>query len=321
MMSSISRIKLTNIPTPLQQVTFENQKFFIKRDDLTGIELSGNKVRKLEYLLSQAKKEKAEYIFTCGGEQSNHARATVIAASQLGLKTKLFLWGKAAKSFSGNSFFYKYFNAEIKFLDRKEYENVNEIMTAERNKYVKEGKNVFVIPEGGSTSIGIMGYMDFVDELQKQIDLSRIKGIVLAAGSGGTAAGIIAGFTHKKIKAKVYAVNVLYSKEEIRKKILMLAEACLLENNIMTKINPEQLVVVDGYSKEGYKNITRKKLSLIKKFALETGIILDPAYTGKAFNAYYDLFISQHKCGGNIFLHTGGIWGVMSKSKEYLSIK
>ncbi len=105
-MSFPGRIELANTPTPVQQIKFDNKKFLIKRDDFTGVELSGNKVRKLEYLLYQAKKEKAEYIFTCGGDQSNHARATAIASAKLGIKTKIFLWGNDKpnsgwKSFSG----------------------------------------------------------------------------------------------------------------------------------------------------------------------------------------------------------------------------
>lgn len=318
-MKTLNKIQLANIPTAVHKIIFEGKNILIKRDDLTGVELSGNKVRKLEYLMASAKKEKAEYIFTCGGEQSNHARATVIASAQLGFKSKIFLWGKEKKSADGNLFFAKYLGAEIVYLNKKEYKNVNEIMTLERNRLIKKGKRVYVIPEGGSTTIGIRGYVDFVEELQKQIDLKNIKGIVLAAGTGGTAAGILAGFSHINLPIKVYAVNVLYSKSEIKRKILMLAEACILENNMSNNINHNNLVVLDGYSAEGYKNISKDKLQLIKRFAKSTGIILDPAYTGKAFKAFYDNFIKRKKMPQIIFLHTGGIWGIMDKRKDYLA--
>lgn len=318
-MSTIKKINLANVPTPLQKISFEGKEIIIKRDDLTGVELTGNKVRKLEYLLAEAKKEKADYIFTCGGEQSNHARATVIAASQLGFKTRLFLWGSKTNKADGNTFFYKYFNAETLYLNKKEYDNINEVMSEARTGLLKKGKNVFVIPEGGSTSTGIKGYVDFVDELQNQIDLKKAEGIVVAAGTGGTAAGIIAGLSHKKFKTKVYAVNVLYNKVEIKKKIMMLTEACILENNLGNNFDPEQLVVLDGYSNEGYKNISTDKLQLIRRFAKSTGIILDPAYTGKAFYAFYKNFSAKKDLAKNIFVHTGGIWGVMGKKEKYLS--
>lgn len=312
------RISLANLPTPLLQLKFEGKKFFIKRDDLSGVELSGNKVRKLKYILDQAIKEKSDYIFTCGGEQSNHARATVIAASMLGMKTKLFLWGKEKSNPDGNLFLSVFFNAGIRYLSFSEYENVNQIMFEEKKFFTKKNLKVHVIPEGGSTVVGLMGYFNFVKELSSQINLKKLNGILTAAGTGGTAAGILAGFAKEKISTKVFAVNVLYSKEIISEKILLLAEAFCRENKIITKINPANLVVLDGYSNEGYKNIDENKIKLIKKFAVQSGIILDPVYTGKAFYAYNENFLQTNKDHKIIFLHTGGIYGTFAKKQKYL---
>ncbi len=280
------KLNLANIPTPVKEIEFEGRKFFIKRDDMTGVELSGNKVRKLEYLLYQAKKEKAEYIFTCGGEQSNHARATAIAAAQIGIKTKLFLWGNDKSNSDGNLFLDKLTGAEIFFMNKKNYDFVNEIMQEESEILSGKGKHVYVIPEGGSTTLGIWGYISFVDELSKQVDLNNIDGILVAAGTGGTAAGILTGLARHNLKIKVYAVNVLYSEEVIRKKILQLAEGTVLDFNLKNEINPDSLIILNGYSEEGYKKINNDKLKLINKFFMETGILLDPAYTGKAFYGY-----------------------------------
>ena len=277
------KINLANIPTPLEEIEFEGKKFFIKRDDLTGVELSGNKVRKLEFLIYQAKKEKADFVFTCGGEQSNHARATAIAAAKAGIKSKLFLWGSDSKSADGNLFFDKFIGSEISFLNKRNYAEVNEIMFEERDALIKKGKKVFVIPEGGSTTLGIWGYVSFMHELKKQVDLKKFKGICVAAGTGGTAAGLLVGAAQLKLNLKIYAVNVLYPKAEIQNKIMNLAEGCALDYNLNCKISKNNLVILEGYSKEGYKNISSDKLRLIKKFAQSTGIILDPAYTGKAF--------------------------------------
>jgi D-cysteine desulfhydrase len=317
-MKEPDKIKLANLPTPVQNINFKGYNFLIKRDDLTGIELSGNKVRKLEYLLFQARKEKADYVFTTGGEQSNHVRATVIAAASLGLKSKVFLWGKDSSLPGGNLFLDKFFGAKISFLDKREFQNVNQIMLEERKKYLKRGKNVYAIPEGGSTTLGIWGYVNFVNELKQQINFSKLKGICCASGSGGTAAGLLVGLAIAKMNFKIYAVNVLYEKDFIRKKILNLANGCLLDYNIHSEINEDNLVVVDGYSKEGYKNISSEKVKLIKDFAKSTGILLDPAYTGKAFYAYYENFLQNNFGNKIIFLHTGGIYGAFSKIKEYL---
>ena len=125
-MNRPKKVSLAQIPTPLEQIKFEGKSFLIKRDDLTGCEQSGNKVRKLEYILQDAKMSKADIIFTCGGDQSNHARATTIAAKKIGLNTKLFLWGKDNRSANGNLFLNKIYGAEIKYLNKAQYDRVNE---------------------------------------------------------------------------------------------------------------------------------------------------------------------------------------------------
>ena len=159
-----------------------------------------------------------------------------------------------------------------------------------------------------------------MNELNKQIDISKLSGITSASGSGGTSAGLLVGAAMLNLKLKVYAVNVIHPKEIIRKKILQLAEACVLDYKLNCTINPDNLVILDGYSSEGYKNISIDKLKLIKKFALSSGIIFDPAYTGKAFKAYYDNFLSKNKGMKNLFIHTGGIFGVFDKREKYLKV-
>ncbi len=313
------KISLAQIPTPLQENDFEGISFLIKRDDLTGCELSGNKVRKLEFIIADVKSKKADIIFTCGGEQSNHARATTIAAKTIGLNTKLFLWGKEKSNSNGNLFLNKMYGAEIKYLNKDEYNRVNEIMYDERLSYLKKKTNAYVLAEGGSTTLGIWGYINFIDELKNQINLKTIDSIIAASGSGGTAAGMLVGAAINKLEIKIVAVNVLYSKDELKKKILQLAEGCVLDYKLNCKINPENLIILDGYSKEGYKKISQQKIMLIKKFASKTGILLDPAYTGKAFAAYYEKYLKTGKGKKNIFVHTGGLFGVFGRTKEYLS--
>jgi len=320
-MKAPKKLHLANIPTPVEIHKFNNHRFLIKRDDLTGIELSGNKVRKLEYLIYEAKKQKAGLIFTDGGEQSNHSRATVIAAAKAGIKSKLFLWGKDKHPADGNLFLDKIFGAEISFLTKKDFLKVNEIMIEEKRKLEKKGMRIYVIPEGGSTTLGIWGYISFIQELNEQIDLTKISGIVSACGSGGTAAGLLVGASLLNRKLKVYAVNVLYSREVIKKKILQLAEGCIIDYKLPCELNKNNLEIIDGYSAEGYKNISDDKISLIKQLAVSTGILLDPAYTGKAFKAYHDNFLIKNKGMDNLFLHTGGLYGVFSKRKQYLGVK
>ncbi|HZW38989.1 MAG TPA: pyridoxal-phosphate dependent enzyme [Ignavibacteriaceae bacterium] len=315
-----NKIDLANIPTPLNTITFNKTKFFIKRDDLTGVELSGNKVRKLEYLIYQAKKEKADYVFTRGGLQSNHCRATVLAASKAGIKSKLFLWGKPYEAVDGNYFIDKFLDSEVKYLSKKEYEHASLIMDLERRAFEKNGKKVFIIPEGGSSPLGIWGYVECIEEMSLQVDLSLIQSIYVAAGSGGTAAGLLIGLALNNVKTKVNAVNVLYSKDYIRNRILTLISEFKTHFDLKFDLDENNLNIVDGYSEEGYKDITEDKVKVIKDFAKQTGIILDPAYTGKAFNAFNDLVLKKNKGMKNIFLHTGGLFGVFSHKKKYLSV-
>ena len=319
------RIELAHLPTPLEKVRFRTSRndktgieFLIKRDDYTGSDFLGNKIRKLEYLLYEAKKLKTDMVVTCGGDQSNHARATVSAAAKLGMKSKIFLWGNKTKLAEGNLFLDKMYGAEIIYLNKKDYDNVDVIMTEERKKLVKKGKKVYVFPGGGSTTLGIWGYINFVNELKKQVNLKKSEGILCACGSGGTAAGILVGAALNKLKLKVFAVNVLEPTEIIRKKILQLAEGCILDFNLNCKVDENNLKIIEGYSEEGYKNISSDKLNLITDFSKSTGILLDPAYTGKAFCAYNDLILKKGKGEKVIFLHTGGIFASFSKRNQYL---
>jgi D-cysteine desulfhydrase len=312
------KINLAHLPTPLEKIKFRDREFFIKRDDYTGSDFLGNKIRKLEYLLYEAIKEKADIIFTCGGDQSNHARATASAAARLGMNTKLFLWGNEKANADGNLFLNKMYGSDIVYLTKKEFDDVDDIMTDERKKLIKTGKRVYVIPSGGSTTLGIWGYISFVDELKKQINLKNIDGIFSACGSGGTAAGLLVGAAMNNLILKVYAVNVLHQKEIIRKKILQLAEGAVLDYNLPCRFDESKLEVIDGYSYEGYKNISQDKLKLITSFSKSTGILLDPAYTGKAFCAYNDLVLIKGKGRKVIFLHTGGIYGAFSKRSLYI---
>lgn len=313
------RISLANIPTPVHKINYNGAMFLMKRDDLTGVELTGNKIRKLEYLIVDAKKRNADYIFTCGGEQSNHARASVIASAAAGIKSKIFLWGTPKNIPDGNLFLSKLYGAEIEYLSKNEYSSVNELMEKERKLFEKKGKRVYVIPEGGSSPLGIWGYINFIAELKEQSGTNKIKGILTAAGSGGTTAGLLIGNAIHNLNLKIFAVNVLYDKITIQNKIVSYVEECLKKFRINIPVDYSNLEIMDGYSSEGYKHISREKLKVIKDFAKKVGILLDPAYTGKAFYAFNRSFLTNKKSSNVMFIHTGGLFGAFSKRKSYLA--
>ncbi len=312
------KMDIANLPTPIQKIEFKGAKFLIKRDDYTGVELTGNKIRKLDFILADVKKKKADYLFTSGGDQSNHARATAIAARQIGVKTKLFLWGKETKNSDGNLFLNQLVGTEIVYLSKKEYDNVNNIMLKESKRLQKKGHKVYITPSGGSTPLGLWGYINFINELNEQKQLSKIKGLASAYGSGGTAAGMLLGSAMIGSNVKIYVVNVLDTPEFVRAKITELVEDAISDYKIDVKVNYNNLILLDGYSEEGYKNITNEKLKIIKEFYQSTGILLDPTYTGKAFYAYYENFLKDKKSSNVMFIHTGGIFGVFPKRKKYI---
>ena len=319
-MGEPKKMSIANIPTPIQKVKFDDTQFLIKRDDLTGSLLSGNKIRKLEYILADVKKKKADYLFTCGGDQSNHARATAIGAKQIGVKTKLFLWGSDTKNADGNLFLDKFTGSDIKYLSKSEYDTVIPIMLKESKRLQKKGKKVYVLPAGGSTPLGIWGYINFIEELNEQVDLKKVKGILSAVGSGGTSAGMLLGAAILGLNLKIYGVNVVDDAETTRKTIIELAETCIDEYNLNVKVDYSNLVILDGYSAEGYKSIADNKLKLIRKLFQSSGILLDPTYTGKAFYAYHENFLKGKKKSSIMFLHTGGIFGIFSKRRKYLGV-
>jgi D-cysteine desulfhydrase len=317
-MKTPKKNQIANLPTPIQKVEFRGTKFLIKRDDYTGTELTGNKIRKLDYILADVEKKKADYLFTSGGDQSNHARATAIAARQIGVKTKLFLWGNKNQNADGNLFLNQLVGTEIVYLSKSEYANVNAIMLEESKKMQADGQKVYILPSGGSTPLGIWGYINFMKELKSQKKLSKIKGVLSAYGSGGTSAGMLLGAAMLDSKVKIYVVNVLDDPEFVRETIIGLVEDAIVDFKIKVKVNYDNLIILDGYSTEGYKQIADDKLKIIKEFYQTSGILLDPTYTGKAFYAYYENFLKDKKNSDVLFVHTGGIFGVFPKRKKYL---
>ncbi len=312
------KLTLANIPTPVQKIKYNGCFFLIKRDDLTGVELSGNKIRKLEYLLYEAKKKKADYIFTSGGDQSNHCRASVIAAASIGIKSKIFLWGKEKSLPNGNLFLDKVFGAEISYLSKEEFFDIDKVIEKEKNKFERKNLIVYDFPPGGSSELGIWGYINFIDELKSQIDFKKINGLFSASGSGGTAAGLLVGCALHNLDTKIFAVNVLLPKSELQNYIEELVEKCISKYRLKIKVDFKQLEILDGYSDEGYKNIRPEKIQVIKDFAKQSGILFDPTYTGKAFYAYNDLFLRNKRNNKVMFIHTGGLFGAFAKKKDYL---
>jgi D-cysteine desulfhydrase len=321
-------LKLANIPTPLEKLKDiplipSCYKIYFKRDDLTGFGLSGNKVRKLEFLAYDALKRKADTLITCGGFQSNHVRATALVAAKEGLKSVLVLFGDDSPQIEGNLFLDKLCGAELKFIHSSEYGNVDKIMEETSEELKSKGKKPYIIPEGGSNPLGVWGYIKASFEMKKQTDKLNLKisRIFTALSSAGTYCGLFLGAKLSGWKTEVTGINVRFLPSYSVEKIFTLLEKTISQYRLKIKFSEKEIKIIEGYVGEGYALNTKEELGFIKAFISQTGILLDPVYTGKAMFGFLDMMkkgeFSKNK--DVIFLHTGGGFGLFPVKEKFFN--
>jgi D-cysteine desulfhydrase len=319
-------IEVAMKPTPIQKLRGfpqlpSNFEIFIKRDDLTGFSLSGNKVRKLEFLLADALRKKADALITCGGFQSNHARATAILGAQYGLKTYLVLFGDGEPQLNGNLFLNKLVGADIRYISEDQFKHVDSIMSELASELKASGKKPYIIPEGASNQLGVWGYIKACVEMKKQLEKmnQKVNEIVTAVGSGGTYAGLWSGSKMLKWDVKIYGINVKDTAEIFVDRIYNLIKDTKKKFHLDITLRKEEIRIIDGYVGIGYAKSRKEELDLIKTVAENTGIILDPVYTGKAMYGLLeeirkDRFSPRDKI---LFLHTGGGFGLFPVKEKF----
>ncbi len=322
-----NRIRLANLPTPIEKLEriskqWGGPEIFVKRDDLTGMVLSGNKIRKLEFVIAEARSRRADILITCGGAQSNHARTTAVAAAKLGMKSLLVLRGQPDSPPDGNGLLDHLVGARIKYITAEDYASrVDEIMTELADGVKKEGLNPYIIPEGASNELGCMGYVAAVSEIAQQMDQLNLKfdHIVCATGSGGTQAGLILG---KKLFApgvKVLGFNVCDDEAYFVRKIHQIASGAITRFSLPVVLTQEDITIIDGYVGEGYALNRPEEIQFLTDVARTEGLILDPVYTVKAFLGLKDQiqkgrFTADQKI---LFIHTGGLFGLFPKRQLF----
>jgi len=326
------RIELARIQTPFQPLPRMSERLgvelYIKRDDLTGVALSGNKVRKLEFVLAHALAEKADTVLTCGGAQSNHARATAVAAARLGLRCRLLLRTPDPldpPQPEGNILLDRLAGAEIVWITPEEYGRRGEIFDREAALVSRKGGKPYVIPEGASNALGAWGYVKAAEELAHDLALlpgkrTKETSVILATGSGGTAAGLILGRRLHELKARIVSINVCDDRAYFTKVISEICENAIAEYNLPISFSrKKEIEIVDGYVGRGYALSRPEELDIIKEVARAEGTFLDPVYTGKAFYGMVKELQRDRACFGEriVFLHTGGIFGLFAKSSEF----
>ncbi len=317
-----ARLFLANLPTRIEKLDMLSRSLggpdiWIKRDDLTGCAVSGNKIRKLEFSIADAFKNKADTIITCGWLNSNHARATAIISAKMNLKSILLLHGEEPSKFQGNIFLNKLAGAEIRYLYRDEYERRNEIMCDIEEELKRKGKKGYSIPAGATNSIGIWGYINAAREIKNQTpDFDRI---IVPVGTGGTYAGLFIGKKLFDLKAVISGVNVEEDKEYFIDRIVEIIEEWNRKFNNPINYSQNEIEIIDGYQGKGYSKFGKEEVEVIKRLARSEGIILDPVYTGKAMRGLIGEvengnFDSKERI---LFIHTGGIFGLLSRTIEF----
>ncbi len=319
-------------PTPIQKLDRLSQEWginlFVKRDDLTGLEWSGNKIRKLDFLVQDALLKGANCLITCGGVQSNHCRATAALAAKLGLRCVLLLRGEKPKQYSSNNLLDQLFGAEIFYLTNEQYYNQGDLRQALDAQIRSQGGKSYYIPEGGSNALGTMGYLSVFEEILEQIkdqtlSMPAFDSMIVAHGSGGTQAGLVLGkILHEQSAlgdTKVIGVNVCYDKERSFRLVKDILWSAIQQFNLPLSFLSDDIQILDGFVGEGYAKSTTEELRFLKKIASTEGLLLDPVYTGKAmFGLSQTLKKADHSLGKNIlFLHTGGAFGDFQLNAEW----
>ena len=308
------RVALGLFPTPIQKLENVSRRFganvYLKRDDLTGLGLGGNKVRKLEFLLADAKAQGVEVACTTGGAQSNHAMLTAAAANRLGMKPILILKKRGVTARRGNQLLEHLMGTDVRFLDTDSYDDIY----AEMDRVGKAlGVPYYKIPCGGSNALGSLGYVACAEEIAGQG--MRFDHLVCAEGSGGTMAGLALGAKLFLPGTKVHGMMVDSDPFEEITLRLMKEAAALLEADL--EITADDFALRDLCG-PGYAIPSAEGNEAVRLLAETEGLFLDPVYTGKAFAGLIRMLTDGTLQSGEnvLFLHSGGAGGLFAVEME-----
>ena len=313
--ASVPRVSLGLFPTPFYKLEAISARYgrniWIKRDDLCGVALGGNKVRKLEFLLAQAQADGCDTVFTTGGAQSNHAMLTAACCAKLGMKAVLFLKERGVTEEKGNLLLDRLLGAEVRFVDTDDYGEVYAQMDRLAAQLRAEGHVPYAIPLGGSTALGVLGYVAGMEEAYGQGTAMGISfdHTVCVCGSGGTTAGVVLGTHLYSPGTRVLAVAVDDQPFDQIVADLVQGALALLERTGEAVPPPE----IRSHVGEGYGIPGPEVTAAVEELARLEGIFLDPVYTGKAFAEVLSL-LREGKFPGEriLFLHSGGAGGLFA---------
>ena len=305
----IPRIHFAHLPTPVEELprlsaSLGGPRLFVKRDDQTGLAFGGNKTRKLEFLVAEAKEQGARTLVSAGALQSNHCRQTAAAAARFGFGCILVLTGESPAYPSANLLLDELFGAQIVTVaDRADRDRV---LQETFEKAAAEGRKPYLVPYGGSSTTGALGYAFAVEELLNQG--VRPDWILFGTSSGGTHAGLVLGQRIFGYKGKLLGISIDESEAWLKTHVSALAAATSERLGPRIDFTPDDVLANDQYCRAGYGVLTDAEREAVSLFARCEGLLLDPVYTGRAAAGMIDLirkgFFKEDEA--ILFWHTGG---------------
>ena len=314
MFESLPRERIAFLPTPLHQLknlgeSIGVDQLWIKRDDQTGLSFGGNKTRKLEFVLGDAKANKCDTLVTVGGIQSNHCRQTAAAAAVAGMRFVLLLGGDEPEEYTGNLLLDKMLGAEMKFFPDESVFTLNRRLDAIMETLIDFGLSPYAIPAGAAMPVGVVPYALAMEELNTQFQAKSYfpDRIIVAVGTGGTLAGLILGEHILDLDIDVVGISVSKSADVVKNEVRDLITRTVETYPEIDSFEPK-IIVDDSFIGKGYGVLEDGVVSAIEMFAKMDAVFLDPVYTGKAGLALIRMALAGDipSDSSTLFYHTGG---------------
>ena len=313
------RLPLALVPTPILKLDRLSRELgvelYLKRDDLTGLLESGNKVRKLEFLVGEAMQQGADTLVTCGTLQSNCCRAVSAVAARIGLRAVLAVKGHRPPAYDGNLLLDRLLGAEIRYVSDAEFARPDEMLGRLAEEIRARGGRPYVIPESGSNEVGALGYLECAAELAEQINhgAPRFDTVVISVFTGGSQAGLLMGKQLAGLPAEVVGIPTAAPADSVRDYVARTIGQAIRRFGFAIEV-PKTVHLLDGYQGAGRAGVGEAELAGIVKLAREEGVVLDPVYTAKAFGGLLDTLRRDPKALGQrvCFIHTGGIFSLFA---------
>jgi len=313
----IPRIELALAPTPLlklERLSAEvGVEIWVKRDDLTGLLETGNKIRKLEFLVGEALAQNADTLITCGTLQSNCCRCVAAVAARLGMRAVLALTGTPPEEYDGNLLLDRMLGAEVQYCTPAEWAKIDEVLHDIAARERARGRVPYVIPESGATVVGALGYLACGQELAEQVrhGAPDFDTVFITAFSGGSQAGLLMAKQLAGLRADIVSVPIAWTAPRVREYVVDVIDRARRRYELPVD-PPREVRVLDGYQGAGRAEIRREELEMVLRVARLEGLMLDPVYTAKAFGGVLDTLKRDPKAFGRrvCFIHTGGVFSV-----------